>query len=197
MGGEWNKRGEERTCLQLPATCKEQCGARKATLKSQGGTGGGHSFPCSCAYHQTAQKAHFSTGSSHSPQLPPKDTKCQGRSAKAARLILSRAYICIICTWKYLDHPISSCPSVILRELCTPGPAPRRDWQRALGTNAGVSSLPSLFDKRLWTFWLIVIKHMCSFKNRSFKPPFSTPENTYSTGDRKLGLLKREIWIWK
>lgn len=55
----------------------------------------------------------------------------------------------------------------------------------------GFLSLPSLFDKALLKFCLIVLKHMYSFKNTSVKEPFKALGNRYSRGDKKLNLLKR------
>lgn len=59
-----------------------------------------------------------------------------------------------------------------LQPRCSPGTSARREgWQQIPTTNTGIFSLPSLFDKFLFKFCLIVIKHMYSFKNTSVNQP--------------------------
>lgn len=52
-----------------------------------------------------------------------------------------------------------------LQPRCSPGiSAHRQGRQKTLATNTGIFSLPSRFDKLLFKFCLIVVKHICSLK---------------------------------
>lgn len=119
-------------------------------------------------------------------KVPHRTPRCQGLPAKAPGLILSRKHV-FICV-----YPASSCLLVVLLRLCS-ALGPSRPLQK-LATSSWCEHqgfVAALFVwQMLGTFCLTVMKHVCSFRNRSFRQPFSVLGNTYSTGDRKLLLLK-------
>lgn len=101
-------------------------------------------------------------------------------------------YMCIYTFQNTSDHPVSSCLLAVPLRLCSALRPSRLLQKLAMSLWCEHQGfVATLFVwQMLGTFSLTVIKHVCSFRNRSFRQLFRLLGNTYSTGDRKLLFLK-------